>query len=466
MSIQTKKELSRRLSLGGSSRNVIIAMVTVIVAFATLSPAYGQQQEPPKVMGMSLTELGDYLYDAAPAGAPKTDAQKMVDRLAAIGIKQINLSPRGFMTDPRGTEIVAATQGARRSEERQRYMRLIRYIHDKGIAVGIRPMLFVVDGEGNTPLVEVLPDGTKKDWWHGNIQPKDPNAWFESFKTFLDIYLPVARAGKVEEFTIGAELYSMTVGIEDQWIEHPHGFPGRWLELLKHVRSRVTPNTRIMYDINFTDDKVEGDSIDEFGGEMVRWRYRLVDLAEPDNEEEAQIWRDLVEFWNSLDAIGIDMYRSLASAETELSSNPEILTTILEQTAQRYASQIDNILFDIESITGAPKPVYLKEVGYRSVENGFINPFTYAGSGAVNVPHQLAAYQAMFNAFWNSGWTWLKGIILWDASIDPAKHGVFDNGFSPMGKPEVENCIEETVANRPQSSATETLTYNASGASK
>lgn len=418
------------------------------VFFIGAFPSFGEDS-PKKVLGISLTELGIHVYDAAPAGSAPTEAQIMVDRLAALGIRQINLSPRAMMTDPRGSEVIPSVQGAERSRERERYLRLINYIHGKGITVGIRPMFFVVDASGHTPLRETLSNGSIKEWWHGNIQPRDPNAWFESFKTFLDIYLPIVRAGKVEEFTIGAELYSMTVGIEDQWMENPHGFPGRWVELLKHVRSRIGQGTRIMYDINFTDDKVAGDgqSIDEFGGEMVRWRYRLVDLADRTDPAERKIWEDLVSFWKGLDAIGIDMYRSLATPGMRIPGAEAELTAVLQQTAERYATQIDNILFDIQGVTGVVKPVLLKEVGFRSVENGFINPFTYSGSGAVNIPHQVAAYKAVINGFWNPGWTWLAGIIFWDASVDPSKHGLMDNGFSPVGKAATERVIRETTEN-------------------
>src|SRR5690606_27532279 len=118
----------------------------------------------------------------------------------------------------------------------------------------------------------------------------------------------------VAEYTIGAELYSMTVGIEDQWQEYPFGFPGKWLQLLRYTRSKLKPNTRIMYDINFTDDRASTNGeLNALGGELERWRYRLVDLAEPSNPAEREIWQDLVTFWNELDAIGIDIYRSLAS---------------------------------------------------------------------------------------------------------------------------------------------------------
>ena len=68
------------------------------------------------------------------------------------------------------------------------------------------------------------------------------------------------------------------------------------------------------------------------------------DLADETDEN----WKLLADFWRGLDSVGIDMYRSLAADGQELSRDQEKLTTILQQTADRYASQIDNTLFEIE----------------------------------------------------------------------------------------------------------------------
>ncbi|MFM8268974.1 MAG: glycoside hydrolase family 113, partial [Pseudomonadota bacterium] len=208
--------------------------------------------EVPQVKGATLTEVGDYVFDAAIGSGEKTAAQKMVDRSFEVGVRHLVLSPRAVMTHPRNSEIVPMTPPEKRADERKRMVRLISYIHSKGMTVGIRPIFFVIDGNGHTPYVETLPDGSKKEWWHGNIQPEQPNAWFESFKTYLDLYLPISAQTGVEEFTIGAELYSMTVGIEDQWKANPHGLPAQWVRLLSYARTKLPPTTRIMYDINFT----------------------------------------------------------------------------------------------------------------------------------------------------------------------------------------------------------------------
>jgi hypothetical protein len=409
----------------------------VLAGFYFSDHAHGQN-----VKGYSLTEIGDFLYDASIDPEEKTPAQLIVDKLFDLGVRQINLSPRAVMVDPRGSELIPITKGgADRSDERNRYLRLIRYIHSKEMSVGIRPIFFVVDSEGRTPYRETLPDGTIKDWWHGNIQPQDPYRWFESFRGFLDIYLPIARLGNVEEFTIGAELYSMTVGIEDQWVDHPHGFPREWVDLLRYSRSKLRSSTRVMYDINFTDAVIDAGGLDEFGGEFARWRYRLVDLADPANDN----WQNLAAFWKELDAIGIDMYRSLATNRQNIPDDYQELVAILKATSDRYASQIDNAMFEIETTLEHPQIAILKEIGYRSVRNGFIDPFVYADSdqAELNIDHQAAAYEAIFQSFFSPGWSWFRGAVFWDASVDLSRHGSSDRGFSPIGKDKTEDVIKD-----------------------
>src|SRR5690606_911475 len=151
--------------------------------------------------------------------------------------------------------------------------------------------------------------------------------------------------------------------LEDQWPENPYGFPGRWLSLLRYTRSKLGKNMRIMYDINFTDDTaVSSGELTAMGGELERWRYRLVDLAHPENPDEFAVWQDLVNFWNELDAIGIDMYRSLASPNDVLPTNYEDLVSHLQIRSDEYASQIDLTLAEIESVTEKMQYMIFKEV--------------------------------------------------------------------------------------------------------
>ena len=119
------------------------------------------------IKGYSLTEIGNYYYSANLNGGEKTDAQKMVDKLQTLGVNYISLSPRGIMTDPRGNDVIPKIiwddpNNPRLATERNDYLNLIKYIKSKGMKVGIRPIFFVVDRNGNTPYVEKLPNGSNK----------------------------------------------------------------------------------------------------------------------------------------------------------------------------------------------------------------------------------------------------------------------------------------------------------------
>ncbi|MGZ3775210.1 MAG: glycoside hydrolase family 113 [Pseudobdellovibrionaceae bacterium] len=418
---------------------IAIALLTFFTQVIFVKPVFAKY-----VAGFNLTENSGFLYDAASSdSAGKTNAQKAVDEAKDLGSNHVILNVRAQMIGPFSTEVIPVTLPAERSKEAIRIARLVKYVHSQGMTVGIRPIFFVVGPNGEFPYVEKKPDGSTKIWWHGNIQPRDPNRWFESFRVFLDVYINVAKLAKVDEFTIGAELYSMTVGIEDQWKEYPYGFPGRWLELLRYVRSKL-PNTRLMYDINFTDDSVNsGGGISASGGELERWRYRLVDLANPSNPEEYKIWNDLATFWKELDNVGLDIYRSLASKNQDLPSNSDDLAKQLKNRSDSYATQLDTALTAIEMTLDHHKDIIIKEIGFRSVDKGFIDPFSYAGTGNVNVNHQSSAYKAVFESFWKPQWPWFQGINFWEITVDPSKAGNQDNGFSPVGKKDTESVVKD-----------------------
>ena len=57
------------------------------------------------------------------------------------------------------------------------------------------------------------------------------------------------------------------------------------------------------------------------------------------------------------------------------------VVNVLKETSDRFASQIDNCLFEINHITGKDKELIIKDTGYRSVLRGYLDPFLYAGEG-------------------------------------------------------------------------------------
>lgn len=396
--------------------SIILSLTVASVASAALP-----------IRGFSLTQTPDHPYDSALPGQPQTAAQEAVDYAASLGANHINLTPVATMASLTTSNIVPATPpGAARAIERQRFARLIHYIHAKKMTVGIRPII-LIDHAVASP--------TK---WHGNIQPESPTAWFESLRSYLDVYANIARATSVEEFTVGAELYSMTVGVEDQWTKYPFGFPREWTVLIRDIKAKLGSKTRIMYDINYTDKTRNSDGTGPSGGELERWRYRLVDLKDDPS------WPQMRDFWLEIDVVGLDVYRSLFPRGVEIPTDEVTLLNELRTRADQYATDIDSKLFDIETAVGQTKQTIIKEIGFKSCFGCFIDPFLYDDSRTnAYIPHQALSYQAVMDAFVKPQWPWLAGITFWDIANDPARSGVSDPGFSPRGKAETENVIRK-----------------------
>lgn len=424
--------------------------------------AYDLEDKNPRTrffQGFTLTEDPAHPYKAnLGEGASLTPAQEAILKAKELGSNHIILTPRAIMLGPNTNIVTPVTKrGINRKREQEGYRTLIEFIHQQDMTVGIRPIFFVVsDLNSLGPYYETYQDENgqtqRRLRWHGNITPTDPEAWFESFQSYLSIYLRIASENKVEAFTIGAELYSMTVGIEDFWKEHPHGFPRNWLQILSNARDVLGNETTLMYDVNFTDDSNQNSDgeLRVAGGELERWRYRLVDLA-PDTLEERTRerrdddsgWHYLRDFWMNLDMVGIDMYRSLASSKDVVSDDYSTLVYFLSERAGMYGDQLDDFANQIKTtLRGHHKNYIFKELGYRSSTKGFINPFEWDNRDEeVNILHQSAAYQAFFEGIWASQLDWFKGAVFWDLSINQHRWGAEDPGFCPIGKKETEHVI-------------------------
>lgn len=216
-------------------------------------------------------------------------------------------------------------------------------------------------------------------------------------------------------------------------MEHPYGFPENWLALLRFARERVNPTTTLMYDMNFADDLVALGGQMVPGGELALWRQRIA-YSQPLTEVEVAAKTALTEFWTTLDAIGIDMYRSLARPDEILPTDYEGLVRMLSARTDNLVGELEQTVADLDGATGKTAALVMKEIGFKSVDRGFVDPFLYAGSGTFNEMHQAAAYEAVFRSFSSRPLSWFAGIVFWDASVDLNLHGPFDRGFSPLGK--------------------------------
>ena len=180
------------------------------------------------------------------------------------------------------------------------------------------------------PHVDVL-DGT----FRGEIMPADVDAWFDSYEQMIIGYAELAQRVDAEAFVIGTELTSMSL------------YPDKWRELIGRVR-----------------DVYDGD---------VTFAANWVDGAES------------VEFWDDLDAIGIDAYMPLQTANPV---NPSVdeLVDAWGPYRSRMAAIADR--WDL--------PVVFTELGYQSRVGAAAR--TAEGTAPVSQQAQADAYEAAFEA--------------------------------------------------------------------
>lgn len=212
------------------------------------------------------------------------------------------------------------------------------------------------------PHVDVK-DGT----FRGEISPSDRGAWFRSYGELVDRYADLARRARARYLVIGTELTSMT---SDEIA---------WRALIQRARDR-------------------------FGGRIV-FAANWVDGAEQIN------------FWDALDAIGIDGYMPLGD-------DPEPTVAELSEQWWPYAERMGS-LHERWS-----KPVLFTELGYESRAGtaARIDP----GTAPISQRAQADAYEAAFRSL--SPLPFFRGIWWWEWSAEGLGIGPGDGGFSPEGK--------------------------------
>ncbi len=215
--------------------------------------------------------------------------------------------------------------------------------------------------------------------WRGNIDPIPDNraAWFQSYSDMLAHYGAIAEANAVEDYCMGAELLHLS---------NPYYDPNNTANWKKAIASlRSIYSGKLTYSAN--------------------WYGEL----------------DTIEFWPELDYIGISAYYDLSNAAN---SSPEELKKIwaawraheIEPVQQRFNKQI-----------------VFTEIGYRSMNGSYQNPWDWSRSAPYNSTDQSNAYQALFS-YWENV-PWMNGVSLWRWEMDPDAGGQSDTGYTPQHKP-------------------------------
>ncbi|TPW18098.1 MAG: hypothetical protein FD129_117, partial [bacterium] len=189
---------------------IVIWLLASPVLPASASPAAGP------IRGVALAEIHP--------GRGLAPFLAALDDIRQLGADWVLLPVHGFVDSAAAPTVDEEWEPPVDMEAYRRFTGAIaRAARDRGLSVALIPYLN-------------LREGTPADW-RGNIRPADWPAWFASYERFLDGWVEVARAGKIQILGIGAELVTS------------ESHEAEWQALIRRVRARFTG--RLLYACNW-----------------------------------------------------------------------------------------------------------------------------------------------------------------------------------------------------------------------
>jgi hypothetical protein len=230
--------------------------------------------------------------------------------------------------------------------------------HSLGLKVMLKPMVEARERQGSLPYPV----------WRGEIQPSVE--WFANYSSFINFFAAFAEENGVEMLSVGCE-YTATTGEKEQWET-----------VIQGVRERYSGP--IVYAADWTNYKN-------------------------------------IEWWSSVDYVGIDAYFHLSILKPDPSFDE------LKNAWNSYAAEIEAWL------TTVNKPVIFTEIGYRSGDGTNMAPSNYWSDMTVDLQEQQDCYEAAFQALWNKNW--FQGFYWWTWVFDHNVGGPNDSAHTPQNKP-------------------------------
>jgi hypothetical protein len=208
--------------------------------------------------------------------------------------------------------------------------------------------------------------------WRGAIAPSDASAWFASYEAMIDHYADLARQGGASMLVIGTEFMTLS----------GPAYTTRWQQIIGGIRQR-------------------------FSGQLTY----------------ASNWDEYkrVQFWGSLDYIGVDAYYRLSDLPA-----PTVSQLVSAWTTRGYVDALR------ASSQQYGKQILFTEIGYRSIVGAAIHPNIWNSQAAYSMDEEANAYEAAFQAF--SGRTWFAGMYWWSWPASLPANG-WNGDYTPTFKP-------------------------------
>jgi hypothetical protein len=211
--------------------------------------------------------------------------------------------------------------------------------------------------------------------WRGVVKPADVDAFFASYRAFVDHYAALAQSVGVSTFYAGSEMTTL------------EGQTQQWEQVISDVRRRF--HGQVAYEENW----------DVLGQ---------------------------AHFLSQLDVIGVSAYFPLDDAP-----EPNLSRLLSDWTSSRASSERGrNWVSELAGLAqSTQKPIEFGEAGYMSGDFAARQPFLNF-QGQADWLLQSDLYQALLETF--SGFSWWKGVIWWEWFAPTGSAA--DNTRTPQGK--------------------------------
>ena len=288
--------------------------------------------------------------------SPESDAT-ITEIIKPLGVNWISVVVTCYQQNKDSTDIICKPDAGTPTDDD--LVHVIQFIHEQGIKVMLKTHINIISND----------DGH----WRGDIGFGNDAAawqvWFNGYTEFIAHYAKLAQNNQVDYFVIGTELVRTSKHVD------------QWRSVIKKVRSLF--NGPITYAANW-------DEVYE------------------------------VEWWNDLDAIGVDAYFPLSDTNqptvAQLKDGWKPIIIQLGQLSKRW-----------------DRPIIVTEVGYRSRDGTNRMADNATRTLAIDLEEQADCYEAMFESF--QGKEWWRGVYWWNWTPDPTQGGALNDDFTANDKP-------------------------------
>lgn len=310
------------------------------------------------------------------SGYGSSPSKKMHKHLNEVGYNFVQLNTFAYMYNRKQTKVYVGGD----SSMAPRFIESeIKNLHEMGFKVMLKPHIWIGGGSFD-------PDN-----WRSRIDFNDPierQKWFSSYEEFILGEAELAEKTGVEVFVVGTEL----VGVSK--------YTDEWKKIIEKIRGIYSG--------------------------------KLTYAAEGMNAQK-------IEFWDSLDYIGIDAYFPLTDKSAPTLDE-------LTQGWKKYEPQI-NALSEKYG-----KQIIFTEIGFKSVEGTAIKPWEWKQEGETSEAEQALAFEATSITFKDK--PYLAGVFVWKYFTDMNSYekGNNEKGFTPYVK-EAEKIISQWFGTTSEQSA-------------